>query len=87
MSTLVYAPTGWGWFPGSVMGGVSAEDLPDMPLLARISDPQRRNAALVDMLKDRPALLAILRPRDLVRKYGLAQATASMLLTKARNHP
>ena len=30
------------------------------------------------------ALWAVLRPRDLVRKYGIAQATASALLQKSR---
>lgn len=83
MNQLIRAPAGWGHRPGAIIAGLSADSLPDMPML-RMLDAQRRNTAIVLMLRDNPALWAVLRPRDLVRKYGIAQATASALLQKAR---
>lgn len=83
MNQLIRAPAGWGHRPGAIIAGLSADDLPDMPML-RMLDAQRRNTAIVLMLRDNPALWAVVRPRDLVKKYGIAQATASECLQKSR---
>lgn len=79
----VLAPAGWGFLPGFPLGGLTADDLPDLPML-RFLERDRRNAAVLKMLRDNPALVREIRPRDLVAKYGLPQSTSSLLLTRAR---
>lgn len=81
--SAVFAPPGWGFPNGFAIAGLSADDLPDMPMLP-VLQPGQRNAAVQQMLIDRRPLARFVRPRDLTKKYGLAQVTASGILMAAR---
>ena len=82
--SLVTAPAGWGFLPGLLLGGLTAADLPDMPML-RFLERDARNQAVLDMLRANTALARAVRPRDLVEKYRLPQSTSSILLMRAKS--
>jgi hypothetical protein len=79
--TAITAPAGWGWREGAIISGITADDLPAIP---DGLDPYRRNAAIRDALLNMPALLPVVRPRDLIQRYGIPQATAQEILARAR---
>lgn len=81
--SAIAAPAGWGWIPGAIISGITADDLPELPML-RLMDPYRRNQAIRDALRNMPALLPVVRPRDLIQRYGIPQATAQEILARAR---
>jgi hypothetical protein len=76
------APGGWGFVPGFVIGEVTAADLPDLVMLPLLTAPTGRvvEASIAAV----PGLAFRISPRMLVEKYGLAQATASDLLSRIR---
>lgn len=80
MHDTATAPAGWGFKPGHVLAG-GAELLPDMPMLPFV---RNKKAAIVEVISRVPGLAYHLQPRDLVRKYGLPQASASDTLKAAR---
>jgi hypothetical protein len=82
MSSIL-APCGWGWKAGTVLGGASADDLPEMPML-RFLESGDRNHAVLEMLRENQALARVVRPVDLVAKYRLPASTALQLLTRAK---
>lgn len=79
---LTATPIGWGFLPGHPLN-VGPDDLPDLPLL-RTLRPEARNATIIQAVSAVAGLAGSLRPRNLVRKYGVPPATAAMILTKAR---
>ncbi len=80
--SAILAPSGWGFLPGTPIAGVTVDELPDMPML-RFLERDKRNAAVLAMLKDRPGLANSVKCSDLMRKYGLPQSTSSLLIKKA----
>lgn len=81
--SAVFAPPGWGYPTNFAIAGLSADDLPEMPMLP-VLQPHQRNAAVQQMLIDRHPLARFVRPRDLTVKYGIPQATTSAILAAAR---
>lgn len=81
--SIITAPAGWGWKPGTIITAIEPEDLPELPLLEKLP-PERRNGAIVVMLRQNPELLARARPRDLVKRYGMPASSAQTAITKAR---
>jgi hypothetical protein len=81
----VQLPGGWGWPSGYMVGGADpAAALPELPML-RLLPTHQRNAAVVAALSQLPApVMAQLRQRDVVSKYGLPKATANDVLARAR---
>jgi hypothetical protein len=80
----VLAPAGWGWHPGAVMAGDALDMLPELPLLKHVNGS--RQLVLAKAVTSVPGLLAIVRPIDLQKKYGVPQSTASESLRLARSH-
>lgn len=81
--SAVMAPAGWGWKAGTPMFTPAAERLPDLPLLQQVPS-YRRGAVIVEALRSMPDIVGDLYPRDLVRKYGIPQPTASDVLSRAK---
>lgn len=81
---LVLAPAGWGHVPGVVLAGDALTLLPDLPLLKQVNGS--RQLVLAKAVTSVPGLLAIVRPSQLVKKYGVPQSTASESLRLARAH-
>lgn len=81
--SAVLAPSGWGWPQGYPIAGMTAEDLPELPML-RFMERDQRNAAILAMLRENPGLTNVIRPADLQKKYAIPQSTASTLLMKAK---
>lgn len=77
-------PIGWGYPKDYPIEGVTAKSLPDLPLLERICDPRMRNNAVIEAIRSVPGLVSVLRPVDLIKKYGLPQATAAEILHRAK---
>lgn len=80
MQETAQAPAGWGFRPGYILTG-GADLLPDMPMLPFV---RNKKGAIVEAIRGVPGLAFVLQPRDLVRKYGLPQASASETLKAAR---
>jgi len=79
----ILAPPGWGFVPGSRLGTPTAADMPDLPMLRYLSC-RRRNDAIVEALREWPALAQAIRQVDIERRYGIAKATAFEILQRAR---
>lgn len=81
---LTLAPAGWGWRPGAVLAADDAAimaALPELPLLSLVGS---RNQCVREALAALPHLVPLVRPRHLVKKYGLPQVSASTTLQKLR---
>jgi hypothetical protein len=78
---MIEAPGGWGYPPGYAIGEVTIDDLPDLPLLHLSAQPAR---VVEQALREIRGLAFRLQPGMLVKRYGLAQATASDLLTRLK---
>lgn len=83
MSSIL-APRGWGWRAGTVLGGATAADLPEMPML-RFLESGDRNHAILEMLRENQALARSVRPNDLVLNYRIPASTALQILTRAKS--
>ncbi len=81
--SAVFAPIGWGWPRNYAIAGLTADDLPELPML-RFLETDARNTAVVEAVLSVPGLARAVRCCDLERKYGLPQATASNVLNRAR---
>lgn len=81
---LVTAPPGWGWPSGLPIAGYTPEMLPELPLLRVIQPAWKRNAAIVEALRDNPGLLRFVKPTDLKLRYGLKSSSASEVINRAR---
>jgi len=79
----IYAPPGWGFVPGRRLDKPTAADMPDLPMLRFLSG-RERNDAIVNALRARPDLPHAIRPCDIVKRYGLAKASAHDILQRAR---
>lgn len=82
-TNAVLAPIGWGFRAGYVLSGLTAADLPVMPMLRYLTN-RDRNAAVLKVLQDCPALARAVRPKDLVAAYGIPHCQASMMLSRTR---
>jgi hypothetical protein len=78
---MIAAPAGWGYRPGFVIGEVTIDDLPDLPLLHMT---EQRAKVVEAALAGIRGIAYRIQPGMLVKRYGLAQATASDLLTRLR---
>lgn len=79
----ILAPPGWGFPPNYPLAGITAEDLPELPML-RVLRREARTDAIVAAICEVPGLAQSIRVVDLTRKYGLPQGTASQALNRAR---
>lgn len=80
---MIAAPPGWGYRPGFVLVRPEGPALPELPLL-RMLPKHSRSRAVQDAIGRVPGLVFVLRPNDLVVKYGIPQQTASDVLKRAR---
>lgn len=78
------APAGWGFRPGSLLAlePLSAEQLPDLPLLALVN-PKQRKAVVAKALAELVPLQKI-TPGMVQARYGLASTAAGDALDMAR---
>jgi hypothetical protein len=81
----IQLPGGWGWPSGYVLGSNDpTATLPDLPML-RVLPSAERNAVVIEALSRLPAaVLAQIRQRDVVKKYGLPKVSATSVLARAR---
>jgi hypothetical protein len=75
------APGGWGYVPGFVIGEVTADDLPELPLLGTCAQPAR---VVEEALRQIPGIAFRIGPAMLRARYGLVQSTASDMLSRIR---
>jgi hypothetical protein len=80
---VIAAPPGWGYRPGHLLARPDTTDLPDLPFL-RMLPSHSRTRAIEEAIGSVSGLAALLRPNDLVTKYGIPQQTASDVLKRLR---
>lgn len=75
------APAGWGYPPGYPLGEISADHLPDLPML-QLCSKKAMLAAIRDAVASLPYIHAV-RPSHLVARYGIPRTTAISVLQHA----
>lgn len=83
MSASTY-PAGWGWHPEARVGGVTAADLPDLPLLRLIKCRRRRNDAILQAIDSVHGLRDVITAKDVASKYDIPNPAAWDLLHRRR---
>jgi len=76
------APAGWGYRPGMPLGELTAQELPELPML-RFLAARRRNAAIVAALSALPFLPRVTASM-VAERYDLSYTAAYKALAAAR---
>ncbi len=76
------APPGWGHVPGMPLGDITADTLPDLPML-RFLNGRRRAQAIVEALRDLPYVRRV-DPQMVMARYGVACGTAYNIVLLAQ---
>lgn len=77
-------PTGWGYTPGALVVGPTADDLPELPML-RFLGGVKRARAICEAIKVVP-FVHQLKARHLEERYHLNHQTAHDVLRRAKGH-
>ena len=76
------APPGWGHVPGMPLGDITADTLPDLPML-RFLNGRRRAQAIVEALRALPYVRRV-DPQMVMARYGVACGIAYNIVLLAQ---